>query len=131
NAKAIAEQQKQTEESLKKEKERIELFEQEMKGFKAQTLQEELDAERAISDMKLALLQRELEAKKISQEQYAKEVLSISQDLARAEAKVKVETASKEIEAYRRAFEEQQEERRFLSEQVLVDKTNELNALLE
>lgn len=131
NARAIAEQQKQTDESLKKEKERIELFEQEMKGFKAQTLQEELDAERAISDMKLALLQRELEAKKISQEQYAKEVLSISQDLARAEAEVKVETASKEIEAYRRAFEEQQEERRFLSDQVLADKINELNALLE
>ena len=131
NAKAIAEQQKQTDESLKKDKERIELFEQEMKGFKAQTLQEELEAERAISDMKLALLQRELEAKKISQEQYAKEVLSISQNLARAEAEVKVETAQKEIEAYRQAFQEQQEERRFLSDQVLEDKTNELNLLFK
>ena len=54
--------------------------------------------------MKLALLQRELEAKKISQEQYAKEVLSISQNLAEQKAEVKVETAQKEIEAYRQAF---------------------------
>lgn len=130
-ARANAEAERQLDERLNTEKERIELFEQELRGFKAKTLQQELDDERAISDMKLALLNEELAAKKISQEQYAREVLSINQELARLDAEVKVEAAQKEIDAYRRTFQEQQDERRFLSEQVVADKTNELNALLE
>lgn len=131
NQKANAEAQKALDQRLKTEDEKIALFEQQQLDGRAKTLQQELMIEQAISNMRLQQLDNELKAKKISQEQYAREVLAISQNLARAEAEIKVDVASREIEAYKRAFEQQQEERRFLSEQVLADKTAELNALLE
>jgi hypothetical protein len=129
--KANAQAQKALDQRLKTEDEKIALFEQQQLDGKAKTLQQELMIEQAISNMRLQQLDNELKAKKISQEQYARDVLAISQNLAQKEAEVKVDVASREIEAYKRAFEQQQEERRFLSEQVLADKTNELNLLLE
>ena len=95
---------------------KIALFEQQQLDGRAKTLQQELDIERMISEMKLKQLDNQLKAQKISQEQYAREVLAIHQNLARAEAELAVDTAQREVEAYRRGFEEQMQERRFLSD---------------
>src|SRR5690606_23892250 len=81
--------------------------------------------------MKLKLLDSELKAKKISQEQYAREVLSMQQDLAKMEAEISVDKAARELEEYKRGFEQQMEERRFLSDAVLAQKTAELEALMQ
>ena len=128
---ANAEAAKALDQRLKTEDEKIALFEQQQLDGRAKTLQQELDIERMISDMKLKQLDNQLKSQKISQEQYAREVLAIHQNLARAEAELAVDTAQREVEAYRRGFEEQMKERRFLSDAVVAEKTNELNKLLE
>lgn len=130
NAKANAEAQKALDQRLKTEDEKIALFEQQQLDGRAKTLQQELMIEKAISEMRLKQLDNELKAKKISQLEYAREVLAISQDLARKEAETAVDAASRELEAYKQSYAKQLEEKRFLSDQVLLDKTNELNALL-
>jgi len=94
-------------------------------------LSEQLQMEQAVSEMKLALLDKELKAKKISQEQYAREVLAIQQNLARREAELAVETAGRELTEYKRAFEQQMEERRFLSDAVVAEKVSELERLMQ
>ena len=129
--KANAEAAKALDKRLKTEDEKIALFEQQQLDGRAKTLQQELDIERMISEMKLKQLDNQLKAQKISQEQYAREVLAIHQDLSRAEAELAVDTALREVEAYKRGFEEQMKERRFLSEAVVAEKTSELNKLLE
>ena len=129
--KANAEAAKALDKRLKTEEEKIALFEQQQLDGRAKTLEQELDIERMISEMKLKQLDNQLKAQKISQEQYAREVLAIHQNLSRAEAELAVDTALREVEAYKRGFEEQMKERRFLSEAVVAEKTNELNKLLE
>lgn len=126
----IREAKKAVDERINKEKELIDLYIQQQ-GIQSRTLSEQLEMERAVSDMKLKLLDSELKAKKISQEAYAREVLAIQQGLARMEAELAVETAQREVEAYRRGFEEQMNERRFLSDAVVAEKTSELDRLMQ
>lgn len=129
NAKANAEAQKALDQRLKTEDEKIALFEQQQLDGKAKTLQQELMIEQAISKMRLVQLDNELKARKISQEQYAREVLAIGQTLARKEAELAVENASKELEAYKEGFQKQLENRQFLSQQVAETKKKELDDL--
>ncbi len=121
---------KAVDDRIKKEKELIDLYVQQQ-GIQSRTLSEQLEMERAVSEMKLKVLDQELKAKKLSQEQYAREVLAIQQGLARMEAEIAVEAAQREVEAYRRGFEEQMNERRFLSDSVVAEKTSELDRLME
>jgi hypothetical protein len=130
NATANTNAKKAVDDRLKNESEEIELFSQQQLDGRAKTLEQELEIDKMISDMKLKNLDNQLKSQKISQEQYATQILAISQDLARKEAEIKVAVASKEIEAYRKGFEQQSKDRKFLSEEVLNDKTNELNNLL-
>src|SRR5690606_16722056 len=65
------EAKKAVDERINKEKELIDLYVQQQ-GIQSRTLSEQLEMERAVSDMKLKLLDSELKAKKISQEQYAR-----------------------------------------------------------
>ena len=122
--------QKALDQRLKKESELIDLYIAQQ-GIQSRTLSEQLQMEQAVSEMRLSLLDKELKAKKISQEQYAREVLAIQQGLARMEAEIAVENAQREVEAYKRGFEEQMSERRFLSDAVVAEKTSELDRLME
>lgn len=126
----IAKEQKAIDARLKKEKELTDLYIQQV-GTKARTLSEELEIERTISNMKIANLKNELKAKKISQEQYATQVLAIGQNIAKMEAELAIETASRELTAMKRGMVAQMEERKFLSDAVVAEKTNELNRLME
>jgi len=129
NAKANQQAEKALNDRLKKEDEEIALFEQQQLDGRAKTLEQELMIEKAISEMRLKQLDNELKAKKISQEQYAREVLAIGQTLARKEAELAVENAFKELEAYKQGFARQLEERQFLSQQVAENKKKELDDL--
>lgn len=122
--------QQATDRRITKEKELIALYVQQQ-GIQSRTLSEQLEMERAVSEMKLNLLDSELKAKKLSQEQYAREVLAIQQNLARMEAEIAVDAAQRELQAYRRGFEEQMNERRFLSDAVVAEKVSELDRLME
>jgi len=124
------EAKKAVDERINKEKELIDLYVQQQ-GIQSRTLSEQLEMERAVSDMKLKLLDSELKAKKISQEQYAREVLAMQQNLAKMEAEIAVDKAARELDEYKRGFEQQMEERRFLSDAVLAQKTAELEALMQ
>lgn len=128
--KANAAAEKALDARLKREEEKIALYEQQQNDGRAKTLAQELEIEQNIAKMRMALLNEELKAKRVSQLEYAREVLAIQQDVARKQAEVAVEAAGRELEAYKRTFEAQMHERQFLSDAVAAKKVEELNALL-
>src|SRR5690606_2701950 len=66
---AITQQQKAIDEQINKQKELLDLFIAEQ-GERARTLQEELELEEVFSQKRKDILDRELAAKKISEEEY-------------------------------------------------------------
>lgn len=111
---AIAQQQKAVDLQIQKQKELLDLFIAEQ-GERARTLQEELALEEAISERRRQILQDELNAKKLSQEAYQKEILNLDAELGKRRAEIAVDTAMQEVEANRRALELQRENAQFLS----------------
>lgn len=100
-------------------------------GVRAQTLAQEIEAERAVSERKKAILDEELKYKKLSQEAYQTEILNLRNNLVQKEAELAVENAGREIEAYKNSLAQRQEENKFLSDQVVAQKIAENNLLLE
>lgn len=100
-------------------------------GVRARTLQEELELEREVARQKQEILDEELRNKRISQEAYQTEVLNLRNELARREAEITVDNASREIDQYRKQLAQRQEENKFLSDQVVAQKIAENNALLQ
>lgn len=74
-------------------------------GIRAKTLQEQLEEEREIADASMKILDYELENKKISQEQYATEVLKIQNNLAMLTNQLVVENAERELAEFIRVNE--------------------------
>lgn len=93
-----AETSKVLDDSLKRQNELLDLYIAEQ-GIRAQTLEQELEMEREVSNRKRDILDQELAAKKISQEKYNAEVLKLSNDLLKRQAEISVENAQREMNA--------------------------------
>lgn len=89
---------KAQEDYIKRQNDLLELYIAEQ-GIRAQTLEQELEMEREVSNRKRDILDQELAAKKISQEKYNAEVLKLNNDLLKRQAEISVENAQRELNA--------------------------------
>src|SRR5690606_20899108 len=77
------------------------------------------------------ILDRELAAKKISEEEYKTSLIEIDEDLARRRAEIAADNAMREIEANRMALERQREDNVFLTQELAELRQQENNRILE
>lgn len=103
----------------------------EQQGFRAKSLEEELALERQYAEKRKAILQTELDAKKISQTEYNTEILRLNNDLARKQAEITVENARRELDALAQRVERARSEETFMTElrlEALEEQQHELAA---
>lgn len=70
---------------------------QAQQGFAARTIGEEIEMAQELADRRIAILDAELEAKKISQTKYNTELLNIQNDLIQQQSNAAVEAAQQEL----------------------------------
>jgi len=78
----------------------------ESQGFKSKTLSEQLKIDEEIAKKSIEILNKELEAKKISRKKYDTEVLKIQQNLLKSQAELTIQNAQLELESYLKIQEE-------------------------
>jgi len=109
-------QQKIIEEQLQKQKTLLDIFTAEQIGTHKKTLQQQLDLDRQITEKSKEILLQELNAKKISKEKYALEILKIDQQLAKAQAEIITDNAKRELDSF-----VQQNQSKLKNNQLLTD----------
>lgn len=67
-------------------------------GIAARTTEQEIELAQELADRRIAILDAELEAKKISQTKYNTEILNIQNDLAQQQANATLEAAQRELD---------------------------------
>ena len=106
--KRIAEAKAATEAAISESKTRLQIFIEENKG-KADSLKESIQLEEDVRDKKLAILQDELEAKKVTQSEYELAVLQTKNNFLDRQAALTEEYAQKELEAEKERLAKSQE----------------------
>jgi uncharacterized protein with PIN domain len=122
--------QKAFDDLMKKKELEIEIYKT-SQSEKAKTMQQELELAEEVYRRTLEIEKKKLANKKISEEEFALFVIEQEQQLARMRAEIAVDAAARELAEYKRSFDAQMAERKFLSEEVLANKIAEHNALLE
>lgn len=90
---------KQIESEISKQKEALELWIAQQ-GIRSKTLLEQYKQQEESSKKSIAILDKELRNKKISQEKYDLEVLKLQQERAKLQAEISVQIAEKNLDAY-------------------------------
>lgn len=116
---------KAVEEGLRQQKEELDLFIAQQ-GIKAASLEEEIERFRAVSEKRKEILAAELEAGKISETQYATELLNIRNDLLQKQADLAAENAARELERKKQQEEREKEEAQLKLEAEELDYQNRL-----
>ncbi|WP_159799247.1 hypothetical protein [Flavobacterium sp. MK4S-17] len=124
-----ANRQKSVDDAIQKNKEEIDLFIAQQ-GYKQKTLQEQLVFEEQLSQKRLALLEQEYKAGKISKTKYETDKLNISEEFLKKQAEATVAEAEKELNNYKKAIEKKKEDDTFFTEEKLNTKIAENNDLL-
>lgn len=129
--KEAAEKQKERQQAaIDKQKEELELFIAQQ-GTRARTLKEQLDLEEQIAEKSKKILEDQLKAKAISQEEYDTELLNLQNDLLAKRAELAVDNAQRELEQYNRLNESKLDSEKFLSEQIYNEERARLERLAE
>ena len=122
-------QKEAVEKQIQLQKDALDLFIAEQ-GTRARTLSEELKLEEETSEKRKAILKAELNAKKLSQDAYQKELLNIESELGKKRAEITVNNALREVEANKRGLELQRENAQFLSAELAEQRKKENNNIL-
>jgi hypothetical protein len=131
STKAIAARALEVDNAIKKSQEELALFIAQQ-GFRAKTLEEQLNVDKQIADKSIAILKQELAAKKISLLQYNAAVANIQQDLLKKQAELTVANAEQELEEYLKVQEEKlKSTERLNAERVNSQKLTLLNLQIE
>ncbi len=128
--KGYEDQMKMVDDQIKKEQLLVEIYKLEQ-SERAATMQQELELAEEVYRRTLEIEKKKLANKKISEQEFALFVIEQEQQLARMRAEIAVDAAARELAEYKRSFDAQMAERKFLSDQVLANKIAEHNALLE
>lgn len=121
---------KAQDELLKKQNEELDLFIAQQ-GIKARTLQQELDLEREVSDRRRAILDAELNQKKISQEKYNTEILNLNNDLLKKQAEIAADSVFRELRDQERRVDIERSLNEHMTQQRLDGLTQQEEALRE
>ncbi len=101
---------------LKRMQESIDLY-RSQQGFRKKELDEQLEIERRIAQDSIAILDKELAAKKISREKYQTEVNKINMELAQMEAELVIQNAADELEEWERLNQSKLEDSKIWSDE--------------
>lgn len=113
-------QQKAIDDRLKGLAEEIE-FEKEAFGWRAKTLQQELEEIESLNEKRKNLLDEQLENGKISRVKYNTEILKLDSERAKKQAEIAVDLAQLELEAFQKMQAEKQADKGYLSENRLAE----------
>jgi len=97
----------------------------------AKTSAEELAQAETVAQKKIEILDKELKAKKISQEDYRLAVLEIDNDLKLRQSEIAIEGAAEELRIYKETIDEKLLANKFLSDEVARQRTEDNNLFLE
>ena len=115
--KAIAIQEAQLEMYLKSE------------DVRAKSLKESLEVEKEASRQKIKILDAELRAKLIGQEQYNAKVLAINNELLKKQAELAVDNAKRELDSYIKKNQSKIDSDKFYTESILKEEQKRLNEI--
>lgn len=116
--------------AIERMKEELAFF-TESQGKRAKTLQQALDEQRAISEKSIEILQKELDAKLISQTKFDTELLAIQNELLQKQAEITVDNAKRELDDYVALNQSKLDSDLFYSEETLQMEQDRLDALAE
>jgi|GEM_PF-755356 len=119
---------KQIEAEIAKQKEALELWVTQQ-GVKSKTLLEELKLQEEVSKKSIAILDKELKNKKITQEKYDLEVLKLTQERAKLQAQISVQIAEKNLDAYIYENREKLKSGQLLTDQLLAQEIERNRAI--
>lgn len=108
-------QLKAQEDALKAQNEALDLFIAEQ-GVRARTLQEQLEIERQVADKRKQILDDELRYKKISQDKYNAEIISLNNELLMKQAELAEQNALRELQESERRLEIEKQANQWLTE---------------
>jgi hypothetical protein len=127
-AKADAQRQQAIDKGIQQSKEEIDLYIA-SQGIKKKELDDQLKFEEAISQKRLALLQKEYKAGKISKTAYETEKLNITNDFANKQIELLIGNAQKELDVYKESIQKRISQEGFFSDQKFTQVTNLNNEL--
>lgn len=130
NKEAAKEREKQVDKAIKKQQEQLALFITQQ-GTKAKTLEEEVKIAQQVSVKKLAILDAELKAGRISQEKFDKEVLDAKQVLLDAQTELTISNFERELSDYEGLNTSKLDSDKFFTEQALAQEQERLNGLAD
>lgn len=127
-AKATALAQKAVDDAIQKNKEEIDLYIQ-SQGIKKKSLEDELKFEEELSKKRLALLDREFKAGKITKTAYEAEKLRISNEFAQKQVDATIQNAQRELDIFKSNLEQRKADETFFTQDKLNAKVEENNQL--
>jgi len=127
-AKAAEARQKAVDKAIQQNKDEIDLFIAQQ-GIKKKALADELAFEEQLSKKRLALLEREYKAGKMSKTAYETEKLNISNEFLKKQMDSIVAEAQRELDLYKMSIEQKKADDKFFTEDKLLAKQTEDNTL--
>lgn len=118
NKQQVIDQKKAFELAIKNQKTLLSAFIAGQGIFK-KSLEEELELSEQVSKKKIAILEKELQTKKITQEEFALASLEIENDLARQTAEFVISVAETELEMFRQANQSKLDANQFFTDELL------------
>jgi hypothetical protein len=128
--KALADAQKAHDQAMAQSKAELDLFIQQQ-GFRAKSLQENLDFENKVKDKKLAVLKAEFDAKKINQTEYEAQSLSIKNEFLKKQAEATIAFAEIELNDFLDKTKTKIEKNKFLNDELFFQEQERLSAILK
>jgi hypothetical protein len=117
-AEAAAKRAERVQKQIEDDKLLIDLFIAQQ-GIKAKTFEEEIKLAEEVSEQKKEILQRELDAKIISETEYQIQVLALDQELAQKRAEAAVDNADRELQAFIESNQSKIDANEFLNDEIL------------
>lgn len=129
NEKAKARQEELFQAAIKKQELELQLYIQ-GQGYKAKTLKEQLTLAETVFQKELAIEQKKLDKKKITQEEFNLFVLEKENELAEARAILAIDEADRQLKAYIDGNQSRLDQNEFLSQELYNQEQERLNELL-
>lgn len=128
--KAMEARQKAFDDAITKMEAELNLYIQQQ-GIRKKSMEEQLVFEQNVRDKELAILKKNLEAKKITQEQYNAEALTIQNEFATKQRDIAIENADLELELFKTNNQRKLDENAYFSSELYNQEIDRINRVSE
>ena len=130
NAKAAADAKRRVAEGIKQTQEELKLFIT-SQGIRAKSLEDELKLAQQVRDKELAILQKQLDAKLITQTQFENQSLQIQQDFLLLQTEATISNAQRELDILTENNQRKIDANQFLNDELFIQEQERLAKQLE